>query len=125
MAALASEPATELAACRRFARTLETEQKNDARRRRILLESAFGFAKQRKQLIPNDLDDLLDRGKAFENRLIRGLVANPVDERLDDLEVDVCLEQGKTNFAERGLDVLLRQAHLSPQGGEGTLDAVT
>jgi hypothetical protein len=39
--------------------------------------------------------------------LIGRLVANPVNERLDNLEVDVGLEQREPDLAKRGLNVLL------------------
>ncbi len=90
--------------------------------RRVFLQSTFDVAKEREQFVANDLDDLLDRGQALEDGLIGRLVAYPVDESLDDLEVDVGFEQREPNLAQRRLDVLLGQAHLAPQGGEGALD---
>ncbi len=123
MPALAFQPATELAAGGRLTGPLEPEQEDDARRRaRPFLSPPSVFAKQREQFVTDDLDDLLDRRQALEHGLIGRLVANPVDERLDDLEVDVGFEQREPNLAQRRFDVLLGQAHLAPQGREGALD---
>ena len=122
MLALRTQPASELAAGRGLTRTLEPEQEDDTRRRRVLLQAAFDVAKEREQFVADDLDDLLDRGQALEDGLIGRLVAHPVDERLDDLEVDVGLEQREPDLAQRRFDVLLGQAHLAPQGREGALD---
>ena len=58
------------------------------------------------QLFPHDLDDLMTRGQALEDFLTNGLHANPLDEVLDDLEVDVGFEQRETNFFQRFRDVL-------------------
>ena len=122
MLALLTQPASELAAGRGLTRTLEPEQEDDTRYGRVFLQSTCNFAKEREQFVANDLDDLLDRGQALEDGLIGRLVAYPVDESLDDLEVDVGFEQREPNLAQRRFDVLLGQAHLAPQGREGALD---
>ena len=46
--------------------------------------------------------------QALEDLLIDRPVAHAIDERLDDLEVDVRFEQRHPDLAERGLDGLLR-----------------
>jgi hypothetical protein len=122
--ALPSEPQPQLAARRRFARTLEAQQKDDTRCWRVFRQSALSLAKQRQQFVPDDLDDLLDRRQALEHRLVRRLVPNAIDERLDDLEVDVRLEQRQADFPQRGLYMLVGQAHLAPEGRECVLDPV-
>ena len=72
---------------RRLARPLQAEEQHDARRRRVLREPALGVAEQRQQLVADDLDDLLDRRQALQDRLVGRLVANAIDERLDDLKL--------------------------------------
>ena len=62
--------------------------------------------------------------QALEHVLIDGAIAHPVDERLDDLEVDVGLEQRHADLAQRGLDGLLRQAGFAAKGAENALQAV-
>ena len=50
-------------------------------------------------------------------------VADAVDERLDDLEVDVGFEQREPNLAQRRLDVLGRQPRLAAKRLENVLEA--
>ena len=76
---------------------------------------AFGVAEERHHLVADDLDDLLRRREAAEHVLPHRPIAHAVDERLDDLEVDVRLEQREPNLAQRGLDVLGRQPRLAAQ----------
>ena len=64
-----------------------------------LLQSAFGVAEEREQLVADDLDDLLAGRQALQDRLVHRAVADAIDERLDDLEVDVRLEQRQTDLA--------------------------
>ena len=63
-------------------------------------------------------DDLLRRRQALEDFLIDRAIAHAIDERLDDLEVDVRLEQRHPDLAQRGFDGLLREAGLAPQRAE-------
>ena len=58
-----------------------------------------------------------------EHRLVHRPVAHAIDERLDDVEVDVGLEQRQADFAQHVFDLRLGEAHLAPEGGEGVLDA--
>ena len=66
-------------------------------------------AEQLDQLVVHDLDDLLARRERLEHVLPDGLLADAVDEALDDLEVDVGLEQRHAHLAQRLLDVVLGQ----------------
>jgi hypothetical protein len=80
-------------------------------------------AKQRKHLIADDFDDLLRGRKAAQDVLPHRPVANPVDECLDDLEVDVGFEQCEPDFPQRRLDVLRRQARFTAKRLERVLEA--
>ena len=86
-------------------------------------QPAFGVAEQRHHLVADDLDDLLRRRQAAEHVLLHRPVADAVDERLDDLEVDVGFEQRQPDLAQRRLDVLGRQPRFAPQGLEDVLQA--
>ena len=90
------------------------------RRRR---QAALGVAEERHHLVADDLDDLLRRRQAAEHVLPHRPVAHAVDERLDDLEVDVGFEQREPNLAQRRLDVLRRQPRLAAQRLENVLEA--
>ena len=58
-----------------------------------------------------------------QDRLVHRLIADAVDERLDDLEVDVRLEQRQPDLAQRRFDVFGRQPDLAPERLEDVLDA--
>ena len=88
------------------------------------LQPARRVAEQRDHLVAHDPHDLLRRREAAQHVLPDRAVADAVDERLDDLEVDVGLEQRHADLAQRGLDRGLRQARLAPEGAEHVLQAV-
>jgi hypothetical protein len=60
---------------------------------------------------------------AFEKFLVDGAIAHPIDERLDDLEVDVSFEQRQADFPQRRFDVFGRQPPLPAQRFEDVLQA--
>jgi hypothetical protein len=64
----------------------------------------LSIAEERNHLVADDPNDLLRRRGCGEHPAHR-TVANPVDKRLDDLEIDVRFEQRETNLRAR-LDVL-------------------
>ena len=66
---------------------------------------------------------MLCRRQALEHLVADRLHADPLDERLDDAEVDVRFEQRQPDFAKRRLDVLRRQPSLATQGLEDILQA--
>ena len=80
-------------------------------------------AEQLDQLVVHDLHDLLPRRQRLEHVLADGLLADAVDEALDDLEVDVGFEEGHAHLAEGLLDVLLRQPAESAEPVEDTREA--
>ena len=125
MLALLRQPASQLAAGRRLARSLQTEHQDDPRPGLRRRQSTLGIAEEGEHLVAHDRDHLLRRRQALENVLVNGLVADPIDERLDDLEIDVRFEQRHADLAQRSLDGLLRQAGLTPQGAEDSLEPVT
>ena len=85
------------------------------------LQSAFGIAEERDHFVADDLDDLLRRRQAAEHILSQRAIADPVDERLDDLEIDVGFEQRETDLPKRSLHVLGSQPRLTPKGLENVL----
>ena len=122
--ALLRQPPSQLARGRRLARALQAEQQDDARPRRRRRQPALRVAEERQHLVAHDPDDLLRRRQAPQDLLIDRPVAHAIDERLDDLEVDVRLEQRHPDFAERGLDRLLGEPGLAAKRLEDVLQAV-
>ena len=119
-----AEPPRQLSGRRRLARTLQAEQQDDPRARLRRGQAALRLAEERQHLVANDAHDLLRRRQALEHVLIDGAIADPIDERLDDLEVDVGLEERHANLAQRRLDGLLRQASFAPKGAENSLQSI-
>ena len=83
-----------------------------------------GAAQQIDQLAVDDLHHLLARGEAPEDLVPHGLLADPLDEGPDDLEVDVGLEEGDPHLPERLLDVLLGEAAGAPEAVEDRLETL-
>ena len=96
----------ELAASRRLSCALEPHHHDDGRRVRGQSQTGPLAAHHLPQLVPHDLDDLMPRGQTLEDFLPNSFLANPLDEVLDDLEVDVGFEQRKTNLFQGFCDVL-------------------
>ena len=124
VAAVAGEQPRQLGARRRLARALQAEQQDDARRGGRRRQAAARVAEQRQHLVAHDADDLLGRRQALQDVVVDRPIADAIDERLDDLEVDVGLEQRHANLAQRDLDRLLGEAGLAADLAEDVLEAL-
>ena len=120
MAALL-EPVRQLARSGGLAGTLQARHEHDRRRLRGELELGGVFAKDGDQFVANNLDDLLGGRERGHHFLAQRLLADVVDQFLDDLEVDVGFQQRHADFFQRFADVLFRQRALSAQVLEGAL----
>ena len=67
----------------------------------------------------------LRRRQAAEDLVPHRLLAHPVDERLDDAEVDVRFEQRQPDLAQRGVDGRFGEACLTPERPEDPLQTLT
>ena len=79
-------------------------------------------AEQGHHLVAHDADDALGRGEAAQDLLPGGAHAHPVEELLHDLEVDVGLEEGEADLAQRLVDVGLGEGPLAAEGAEDVLE---
>ena len=104
--------------------TLQAKKKDDPRSLRGRGKTTCGIAEEPEHLVADDADDLLGRCQALEDVLVDRAIAHPIDESLDDLEVDVRLEQRHSNLAQREFDRLLGEADLAPQRAEHILETV-
>ncbi len=120
---LTGEPSSELCAGGCFTGALKTEEQDDAGRSLRVGKAALGIAEQREHLVPHDADDVLHGRQALEHLVVDRRVADLVDERLDDLEVDVRLEQRHPDLTQRDLDGLGRETTLSANVAEDVLEA--
>ena len=114
----------ELRRGRRLARALETGEQDDGRIAGQV-EGPITGRQQRRELVVDDLHDLLARRQALEDIGADGALLDPGDEVLDDLEVDVGLEQGEADLAHRGVDVGLADAATAGQRSERLAKAIT
>ncbi len=117
-AALAHEVAGELGRRRRLARALEADHRHDRRIAGQVKRPVAG-SEERDQLVVHDLHDLLAGGQALEDVGADGAFADPADEVLDHLEVDVGLEEAQPDLAHGGVDVGLADAASTGQVREG------
>jgi hypothetical protein len=125
MASLPGQPFRQLAGGCRLAGALQAQQQHDPGTLARRLEAPFSNAEERDHLVADDPDDLLRRREAAQNILPHRAITNPVDERLDDLEIDVRLEQREPNLAQRSLDVLFGEPRFAAKGLEDVLEACT
>ena len=120
MAALL-EPVRQLARGGGLAGALQAGHQDHGGRLRGKLQLGGVLAQEVDQLVAHDLDDLLGGRERGHHFLAHRLLANVVDQFLDDLEVDVGFEQRHADFAQRLADVLFGQLALPAQVLEGAL----
>ena len=73
-------------------------------------------------LVAHDAQDRLVGREALEHVLPGGAGAHAIDDLLRDLEVDVRLEEGEADLAQRGLDLGLGEDTLAAEGLEYPLE---
>src|SRR4029450_1216445 len=83
---------------------METDHQ-DARRVAGHLEPGIARAEELHQFIVNDLNDLFSGLDALDDLLTDGLALDLVDEISRHLEIDVGIEKGEADLAERLRDV--------------------
>ncbi len=118
------EPVRQLARGGGLTGTLQAGHQHDRRRLRGELQLGRVFAQDVDQFVADDLDHLLGRRERGQNFLADSLLADVVDEFLDDLEVDVGFQQRHADFFERFADVFFGQRALSAQVLKCTLQFI-
>jgi len=107
-----------------FSRALEADEKDHRRRLRLELEARrLASAQERRQLIADDLHDLLPRRQALQDLFTRRLRPNAGEQRADDPDVHVGLEKSHPDLAEGPLEDLLGDPRLPAQGVEDASEA--
>ena len=92
-----------------FARALQADHHDGDRRRRIEVDRIGVRAERLDQLVVHDLDDHLARLDRLDQRDADRVLLHLVDEGAHDIERDVGFEQRAAHFAQRRIDVGLRQ----------------
>ena len=124
LAAFLAQQQSELGGGGGLARALQAGEQDHGRRPAGEREPGIARAHQRRQLLLDDLHDLLAWRQALGHVRAERPLAHARDEVLHDLEVDVGLEQREPDLAHRARDRLLVQASLLAQVAEGALEAV-
>ena len=100
------EPVRQLARGGGFAGTLQASHQHHRGRLRGELHLGGVFAEDVDQLVANDLDHLLGGRERGHDLLAQRLLADVLDQFLDDLEVHIGFEQRHADFFQRIADVL-------------------
>ncbi len=72
----------------------------------------------------DDLDDLLAGGQALGQVRPEALLLDAADERPNDPDVDVGLEERQADLSKRFVHVVFTEAPAAPQTGEDGVEAV-
>src|SRR5207237_8133758 len=97
-ASLLAQLERELRGGRRLARALQAGEQDDGELAER--EAGLALAHQRRELLMDDLHDLLAGGEALQDVIAQRLLADACDEVADDGEVDVRFEQGAAELAD-------------------------
>ena len=114
----------ELAGAGGLTRALEADDHDDGGRLVGKTKPGGVGAEDLHQLVADDLDDLLRGRQGLEHFLAHGFLADPLDELLDYLEVDVGFEQSDTDLPQSNIHVLCREFAFSAQVLENALELI-
>src|SRR4051794_1801341 len=106
----------------RLARALEAGHEDDRRRPRRERDPRRGAAHEGRELLVDDLDDLLAGVELTDHVGAQAALLDAARELLDDLEVDVGLEQREADLAHGLVDVVLGQGSAGADVGERLLE---
>ena len=118
------EPLAELAAGGRLTGSLQAGHEDDAGRLGALLEARGVLAEEVDELVVDDLDDLLGGAEGGGDLGAHRLVADVLDEFVDDGEVHVGFEQGETDLTDGLGDVLVGDGALATEVLKGALELI-
>jgi len=114
----------ELRGRRRLARSLKTDEHDRDGRWHTQVERHRLVAHRARQLLMDELDEVLLGREAPQHFLPERLLPNALDERLDDGEGDVGLEEGHPDFPHRLGHVALRDTAVAAESLEDQLELV-
>ena len=106
----------------RLARSLQTDEQHHGGRRRAEIKRVPLPAQDLDQLVVDELHDLGAGIHAVQDGGSDRSLADPGNEQLDHTKVDVGLEQGHPDVAQRGIEVCLGEAGLAPQARGDVLE---
>ena len=115
---LALELARELGGGRRLTGTLKSDHHDDRRRHGAELEPLAPLAEHRRELVVDDLDELLAGRDGAQLRDADRLLLDALEELARQLEVDVGLEQDAAHLAKPLFDVGFSEDAAAAEAGE-------
>ena len=119
------QPAPQLGRRRGLARALQPGHEDHGREAgRRLQTPGLRPSHQLHHLVPHHADHGLGGSQALQDILAGCARAHALEELLDDLEMDVGLEQGETDVAQRDVDVRLREGPVAAEVAEDALELV-
>ena len=98
--------------------TLKAHHHDDAGLRAAQVQFGCFAAEQGNEFVMHSFDELLRGGQAFFDFLAEHALTHALHELLDDLEVDVGFQQGKTHLAQAIADIFLGELRPAAQGAE-------
>ena len=98
--------------------TLKAHHHDDAGLRAAQVQFGCFAAEQGNEFVMHSFDELLRGGQAFFDFLAEHALTHTLHEFLDDLEVDVGFQQGKTHLAQAIADIFLGELRPAAQGAE-------
>ena len=98
--------------------TLKAHHHDDAGLRAAQVQFGCFAAEQGNEFVMHSFDELLRGGQAFFDFLAEHALTHTLHELLDDLEVDVGFQQGKTHLAQAIADIFLGELRPAAQGAE-------
>lgn len=98
--------------------TLKAHHHDDAGLRAAQVQFGGFAAEQGNEFVMHSFDKLLRGGQAFFDFLTEHALTHTLHELLDDLEVDVGFQQGKTHLAQAIADIFLGELRPGRSGSE-------
>jgi hypothetical protein len=102
---------------------LQANEQDDCRSA-FEVERLGGTPEKARQLRLDDLQDLLRGGQGREDFLADGPLTDRANESFDDVQVDVCLEESRSDLLQCLIDMKLREMALATEFLENALDPV-
>ena len=119
LAVLPAHMARQLGAVGGFTGALQTHHHHNGGALGGRGKAGIAAAHQFRQLLVDDLHNLLGRRQALQHVAAHAALGDLSDEILDHLIADIRLQQSQADFTQAGPDIALRQTALAPQTLEG------
>ena len=124
IATLPFKPLRELGGVGGLTSTLQAGHEHDRGRLGGISDLHRLATEARRELLKNDLDDLLGRVERLAQLFANGSLANTTDHVLGDVEVDVGLEKRQPDLAQDVIDIVLIELSTAADAAEDPVEPV-